>query len=94
MTTQDKIDACLEHPDRLGEEAVEAFERMKQRLLNNKTVTDKQQKWVEETFTRLGLSEEAVNLYSEGKVKRGNPTPEIDHWMKTDKPLKPPGRRG
>lgn len=75
--------------ERLTEQEEGAFRDM---LRRGRALTPAQRQWADSVFTRLELdADEALNLFSLGKVPVGNPvlTPDVLRKL----PLKPPGRR-
>lgn len=82
---------------KLSEEEEEAFRGMLGRLdsdlRSTKTLSDRQRKWANMVYDRLGLKDEepCKNLFSSGKVPKPTKPLPIYPW-ELNKPLKPPGK--
>src|SRR5512137_2292918 len=88
---------ALLNSGKLSEEEEEAFRGMLERLdsnsRNTKTLSDRQRKWANAVYTRLGLKDEepCQNLYSSGKVPKPSKPIPVYPW-ELNRPLKPPGK--
>lgn len=94
MATEKDMLFKLLKDERLKDDEREAFEGM-QSFLNggsDRKLSRKQAEWVKDRYEKLELdSDDAMNLFSSGKVPRGKEVPPPFDISK--RPLRPPGRK-